>query len=244
MSYTTEAPKVTKTPHDLGEIIQHPAFGMISVSRPSSGGKGTELFGSALNHNNYVSIKIETAELHRDLNRDWVSPRKIVTEFEMSHAQWAQFVASSGMGQGTPVTLRYRPEDNAKLVCVPGIESNEKLKQTFEREIKEQCARYIADAKTLTKKLADLIESGKTGKTQLKELHHEMSTFSGNFAANMAYVQNSFAEAMENSVEAGKSDIEAFVSNLAQSTGLAFLKQNPPTTLAIDNDDSIRTIED
>jgi hypothetical protein len=87
-------------------VFRHPAFGNICVSRPS--GSAT-LFGSELKHQHYVSITINRAEKHRSLHRDWIFGKDTILEISMSESQWATFVASSGMGGGTPCTLNYAP---------------------------------------------------------------------------------------------------------------------------------------
>ena len=68
-------------------VFKHPAYGTITMTTCTGGDR--TLFGSDLGHNQRISIKIDTAVLHRDLYRDWIHSDKHLIEFEMSHAQFA-----------------------------------------------------------------------------------------------------------------------------------------------------------
>lgn len=225
MAYTEEQPTVSGSPdRDGRETHKHPAYGVISITRPQNGGKGIRLFDSAVGHNDYVSIKISNAENHRQLNRDWVSERETICEFMVSEAQWAQIVASS-MGRGTPITFRYKPDNGYKLMVVPGIAPIETMKQTFDREMKAKCKEYVQEIVDLKAKVDAMLANGKANKTQLTDLSHQLGVFAQNLPSNMSFTQKQFAEAMEKTTEAAKSDIESFVVNLAMRTGLDVLRE-------------------
>ena len=96
--------KPTVTAQQRGQLITHPAFGTITVSRPTSS-PGKILFGSDIDHQHYVSVRIHDAEINRDLHRDWLHPGKTILEFSMSEVQWAKFVSGAGISQATQITL-------------------------------------------------------------------------------------------------------------------------------------------
>jgi hypothetical protein len=224
MTYTTEAPKVNKSTrfNDDREEVTHPAYGVISVSRPT-GGK-TMLFDSAIKHGSVVAIQISEAQNDRALNRNWIHEKKRICEFYMSEAQWAQFVSSAGMGGGTPITFRAKPDADAKLLHVPGIAPHENMKQTFSREMRESCEQYVKELSKLQAEVKAYATAGKANKTQLNDIVSRLDTFTRNFPSNMAFTQKQFAEAMEATTEQAKSDIEAFVVNMAMNTGLDVLR--------------------
>lgn len=242
--YTTEEPTVTTGRRDDQETYSHPAFGQISVTRPAAGGKGVKLFDSAVGHNDFVSVKICSADMDRGLNMNWVRERNVLCEFMMSEAQWASFVAS-GMGRGTPITFRYKPTGDYKIAMVPGIAHTETMKQTFEREIRRRCKEYVAEIGALKAKVSEMADAGKATKTQLKEIVGQLDVFERNLPSNMAFTQSQFAEAMEKTTEQAKTDIESFVTNLAQRTGIDVLRErqfqidtlgDPATELTYDPD--------
>lgn len=237
MVHRTELPTTTPGSRDQ-EVISHPAFGVISVTRPSCGGKGTLLFDSAVGHNDYVCIKVSTAQNHRMLNRNFIHEERMVCEFEMSEAQWAHFVSSGAMGRNTPVTFRHKPQIPYVMENVPGIAPLETMKQTFEKEIRQTAKEYIKEIGELKAKIDGLMTTGKANKTQLGEISHQLGIFLNNFPSNLAFTQNQFAEAMEKTTEAAKTDIEAFVMNLAVKTGLDVLREKQVQLVAAEMDES------
>lgn len=224
MSYTTEPPVVTPSSRDGESLITHPAFGVISVTRPSAGGKGIQLFDSAVGHNDFVSVQIATARNHRAINNNYIHEDQIICEFQMSEAQWAHFV-SSGMGRKTPITFRTKPAEGTRLEMVPGIEPSITMKQMFEKEIRATAKAYIKEINDLKAKIDGYALTGKANKTQLNEMSHQLGIFLTNFPSNLAFTQTQFAEAMEKTTESAKTDIEAFVMNLALKTGLDVLRE-------------------
>lgn len=236
MTYETQSPTVTREDEGTGRertVFNHPAFGRIVVTKPTGG--GFELFGSALKHQTMVCVKIETASLQRELNHDWISGGKYVTEFYMSESQWSHFVSSAGDGGGTPITFRIRHGDDGKLMKCPGIESNESMKQTYKREVRELCEEKLAEAVDLVEELKGLVAAGKANKGQLASVLGKAAQFSERLPGTMAFIQGSFAETMEKTVEAGKTEMEAFVHNLAHRTGLEVLRQQSVTLLESKN---------
>jgi hypothetical protein len=243
MAYRTVKPIVTKESDGpmSGEYYNHPAFGVVEVTRSQIGGGGIELFNSALRHNTCINIRVFNAQLHRNLHHDRVTRanRDTICEFSLSEAQWAHLVASQGISEGTPVTFKYKPAEGYQLSDVPGIQSEEKMKETFTREIREKAAKDIKEAKDITADLGKLIEEGKLGKTQLREILGRLQVFSGNFSSNMAFTQEQFAEAMEKTIEAGKSEIEAHVTNTAMRLGIQELREQFPQLQVDKKDDTL-----
>lgn len=226
MTNHSQAPKVEKREGDLmGERITHPAFGQIEVIRSSLMGKGgIELFGSDLHHRNIVTVRLKTAYVNRSLNQDWVHADKTLVEFNMSEAQWAAFVSSHG-ASGTPVTFTIRAEDDSPLMRCPGIESPETKRQTYEREMREACEAYSQKTRELAGRIAACVADGKAGKGTLQELLKLAESLADGMPKTMAFVQSQFSEAMENTVEAGKVEMESFVYNLAKHTGIEMLRE-------------------
>lgn len=239
MTYKTQKPTVTKTHEGTvheKETLSHPAFGKITLSRVSCRGRGQALFGSALGHSHYIAIQVRTAKLDRHLNHDWIHAGKHVTEFYMSEAQWAQFVSSVGMGEGTPITFRDRPDDGYTPMHCPGIEPVETMKETFEREIEETAKKYVQEAKDLVKELEALVAAGKAGKGQLTEIKKKLEHIATGIPNTMGFIQSQFAESMEKTVEAGKAEIEGFVGAMATRTGIEVLRNQ--SVQLLENDKS------
>lgn len=207
-----------------GERYQHPAFGLISVVKGTGSGD-TQLFGSNLRHNSALTITISTASLDRHLNRDWFHEDRTVCSFQMSESQWAAFVASQG-GTPVPITLEYRPKEGWEVERAPGIDAPESMLETFDREVQEKCEQFLSQAAQLTESIKQLVAAGKAGKGQLTELEKLSKSLSEGLPRNMAFIQRSLQEAMEKTVKAGQIEIESYVYDLAQRTGIQALAEN------------------
>lgn len=234
MSYKRSAPKETKLDnHHCDEAIRytHDSFGKVTVLKVQCGPPGTVLFGSALKHQHYMVVEVERANLDRYLNRDWIHSEETIVRFAFSEAQWAQFVSSQGCGTGTPVTLERAPEIGTPIRQMDGLIS-EPVKKVFDREIKERTKRAVEDGKKALDQLNAMLAGKTISKTDLKAAISHLQTHVNNLPANMGYVQESFQESMEKTVQDGKIEIETFLSNLAMTTGMEVLRnQNGPTLI-------------
>ena len=75
---------------------------MISVHRTNS--TGTHLVGSDIEHQQFITLKISTANYERTLKNDWFFPDRNLIEISMSLSQWAEFISSPNTS-GVPCTL-------------------------------------------------------------------------------------------------------------------------------------------
>lgn len=239
-----QLPSVTESEKcgSKAEDHSHPAFGTIVMSSPT-GGSGI-LFGSDIRHNQCVRIEIHRAEMRRSISQSWVFQRELVATVEMSHAQFAQFITSSGKGSGTPCSIRYAAPVGSKIEEMPGIQQLETKGQTFRREIQESTKHEIEEIENEVERLGALIESGKLPKTELREIHRTLKNRLGNLPSNMGYVVQSAEEAMDKIASATKIDIETYLDNHARQLGInamtarALLSGSPDQTLPQITDNS------
>lgn len=216
MSYQKQEPTVTS--RDGKKVHNHPAFGVVTVTRPSYS-PGINLFGSDLSHQNAISITIQTAKLERDLNRDWVFPTGTVLEFTMSESQWAKFVAGAGRSMATPVTLD--TVSQGPLVRLPGISvPKESRKDTFNQEFKEKLDEAIGSINSLTEQLEELASGKSVSKVALKHLVANLKNKVSNLPKNMDFAVESFQEVTETVVEEAKAEIEAYYLDAAFRYGV------------------------
>lgn len=227
--------KPTEKPSSMpGEATayEHEAFGVISMvtSTKTGGGEasGEALFGSDLRHRQVLSIKVSRATLNRSLNRDWVHEEQTLMEFEMSHAQFAQFITSNGNGQGTPITLRVAPEKGSRLSNVPPISKEESRLDSMRGEVQASASSELSNLQARVNDLGRMIEGGKVSMKDLKELHRDLVIRMENLPKNLAYAVKTAEEAMSKSVSDAKIEIEAYADNVARRIGLESLGQLAP----------------
>jgi len=205
------------------EVHKHEAYGLVTLV-VSHGGHDT-LFGSDLKHDHRVTIRVNRAEKQRSLSRDWNFAREQLIEFEMSHAQFAQFIMSSGDGGGTPVTLRYTAEPGSKGYHVSGIGHIETKHETFRREIVTASRKRLEAIQERIKALGELIDSGKTGKKELREIHSELARHADQLPGTMEFVVKSAEQALEKATHDAKIEVEAYIDTTARRLGLDSIAQ-------------------
>jgi len=205
--------------------FEHPAYGMISCSRVSG---HTKLVGSDLKHQHYISLRIKTANRDRGLGRNWWHGRKVVTEILLSEHQWASFVASMNMGMGVPCTFRIRPEDDAPMMDVPELEE-ESLYDMTNNELKKSGRNITAKMVELVEKLKSMGDAaGSIKKTEFREVVRNLDNAVGRVSDTMPFYVKQHKEAMEENVQAAKSDVEGYVTDMITKLGIEKLADIAP----------------
>jgi hypothetical protein len=197
-----------------GTILKHPAFGQISAHRIS----GTaSLYGSDFLHRNSVKIDIMTSELRRSLSNDWPHARKELISVLLSEAQWAAFVSSLNAGPGTQCTIRH-----INCEFVPQLPDPKPRTEQFFNEAKETTER--ADKELL--ELAELINASNLSGVKKKEFLSKITSAQRAIGSSVKFVLDQFGEHMEATTEKAKIEIEAYVNDRIQRTGLQALGAN------------------
>lgn len=205
--------------------VSHPAFGQVSVSRLSAGGKGVNLYDSDFGHNSFVRIELKHSELNRGLSRDWHFPRESIAHFDMSESQWATFVSSFNMGSGVPCTLVWT-ESAGK---VPGIPAFDRA-AIFKKEMRDTTQSAID---SVNKLIADIGESGLSKKKQ-EELASSAKRALQALTSSMPFVHDQFDEHVEVTVERGMQEVHGYLTAAIGRAGLTALGGASP--LAIEGD--------
>ena len=200
---------------DPHEVLEHPAFGTITVTNPRGG--DDVLFGSDIGHNERVCISINTAKVRRDLSRDWIHSGRKIIEIELSHAQFAEMVSSHGKGEGTPCTLRWVRD----IGEIPGIKKIETKHETFRREINDTAKRRLEHIHAEIVKLGDLIESGKLPKKELRDIQARLHRHVEQLPGSMEFVVKSAEEALEKATSDAKIEVESYIQASAKRIGLS-----------------------
>ena len=177
----------------------HPAYGVITVSRPSSSPPGATLFGSDLQHQHYISVEVKTADLKRDLHKDWVHPTGSLIRFSLSEAQWGKFVSGTGRSQATPVTLERIREGH--LVSVPMIrQPKQNRKDCFNQEFKAKLAESMEEINTKVSQLSALLDDKTISKTKLRGIAGSLKIITEQLPGNLNFIVESFKEVTEEMV--------------------------------------------
>lgn len=194
-----------------GTRTTHPAFAQIGAHRISG---RANLHGSDFSHNHYVVIRVRRSELNRDLNRDWHYARDEYIEVALSESQWATFVSSLNMGDGTPCTLTAL---NGKMV--PGLPDPKSRADQFADELEGRLGKM---ADRIRKQIAEIDDMGlPKGKAAILKSGLERTLT--DLVANLPFVAKQFDEHMEEVVESGKQEIHGYMTSHLQRAGLMAL---------------------
>ncbi len=200
------------------EIHRHPAFGTITLSEPTGGDR--VLFGSDLQHNHRIRIRVHAAYLERRKG----GGEKIhqngnaLVDFEMSHAQFAQFITSVGKGNGTPVTLRAISKES-EIVEIPGIKKMESSAESWRNAIQQSAKNQVDRIQKELDRLSSLLEEGKTSKKELREIHHALTCHVSNLPSNMAHVVEQAETALEKATSDAKIQVESYMDMVMRRFG-------------------------
>jgi hypothetical protein len=239
MFFKTVAPATTimheGTAHQV-ERQDHDAFGQISVQHATFNRGGLRLFGSEIDHQNVVHIKLKRAYQNRRHYQNEAVEDDTVAEFYMSEAQWARFVSGPGTGLGTPVTFRMAPVRGTDAIGMPGIEA-ETMQRQMADDIQKKFASYMQDANEIMAEMQRMSEKSSISKTEFRELQKKMSVLSEGLPNTFSFMHEQFHESMNDAAHQVMAEVDAFVSNVVNQTGLEFLKNGGAPSISFSKKD-------
>jgi hypothetical protein len=196
--------------HTVEVITQHPSYGVITLTRRHSS-RGKPLFGSAAKHEATAVVRISTATHSRKLNSNWHHADKAILEVELSLAQFAQFVMSSGQGEGVPCTLTYRQGTGYIEDCPPT-----NTREVFTGELNDYLNSMKVKIHELESEVAELVKKPKLSADDKRRLVSLTSTISGTLASNLEYLKTCFQEEVDQTLNAAKIELENFSNSLRE----------------------------
>lgn len=198
----------------------HEAFGKVVLSHPTG---NVTLFGSDVAHHGSMCISLYHA--HRHLNHDFIGEDAMICQFELSAAQFAQFITSQGSGSGTPCTLSCGPAVGTKLENYPAIEKIESKMDMHRREVRESADEQVDKIQKSFDAVNALMDAPTISKKSMKEALFKLQCMIGNTSSNMEYTIKSAETALEQAVVHAKIEIETFVAITTHRLGVKSLEQ-------------------
>jgi len=218
--------EVNSPTHNLE--YEHPAFGCVTVTNWTGGGKAVRLFGSDLGHSGGVTLTFHEATALRGLSTDRHHAGAVLLEVDMSESQWARFVASSGKGCGTPVTITAKRTGDMEIpprIAAPELSKREVHGEEMRKSLHEK----LEKARQCTEAIAAMLDgSGSISKTALRAVYKELNLAISHLPGTTQFIYDTFAEHTEKLADDAKLEIEAFVDNLATQLGIEQLRLMAP----------------
>ena len=204
--------------------ITHPSFAQIAASRVRG---STQLYGSELQHQHYLTVTIRRSTLHRTLSSEHSYAGEELIEVALSEAQWATFVSAPNSGFGVACTIQHLDRKPVPQLPPPTKTQGER----FEKDIHEVLGKILEQLGSFTAEL-----DGALSKTKVAELRKRAEILRSHLQSNTAYVGERFVEHMENVVEKAKIEVNAYATATIQRAGLAALAEkngDAPVTLLL-----------
>lgn len=166
---------------------RHPAYGQVTVHRWNSSGRH-RMYGSDLGHSTGLTITVTGSVTYRGLSSDRHHAKDAILEFDLTEAQWARFVASTGNGGGVPVTLKQTR--TGPLEELPSIAAPEASKREVHgKEMASALREALTRAQQITDEIGQMLSTpGGISKTRLKELHHDLDLAVSHLPGNTKFI--------------------------------------------------------
>jgi hypothetical protein len=217
---------------DEKKVIKHNSFGNLCISRCFGGTR--HLYGSSIEHSNFITLKISHSELHRHLKKDWYHATKPIVEITMSQAQFAEAITSLNVGDGVPVTINYTEKDG--MADPTPFESKY---DTFKEEFSFHIDEINKETKNIRNEIAKMFEEKKSiGKADREAILSKLDMIIQEMGSNTKFIQKQFHEQMDKTVVEAKAEIEAFTQNKLTSIGLDAIKNGPDIQLISSGDNN------
>lgn len=191
---------------------KHPSYATLSFSRCSAS-ESKALFGSSIKHRDTIRMRINRAEIVRNLGRDWIYGNGVIAEVEMSYSQFAEAITAMNVGEGVPVTLRYLSGEEIIEEC-PFVDK----RTQFENEFSEQLKENNTGIDTLINEVVKLFDEKKSfNKADRESIISKLGKIKMDIGCNAEFAFTSFNEQMDKTTMEAKGEVEAFVQNKISS---------------------------
>lgn len=208
---------------DEEQRTNHPAYANIMLSNPRGGGQ--VLYGSAMEHDSTLEITISESTHIRSLHHDDYRPGKTIVALRMSESQFARFVASTGVGCGTPCTLVERDGKTVERLKPDHIAG---LRATFENEMKERFNKVMENVQAASRHLDTLANQKRISKTDIREAQSKLYKARQDVESNIPWMMQVFVEHLDKASDEVLGEIESFVNKIVQKNEALLSREDLP----------------
>lgn len=189
--------------------FEHPSYGIISVSKCNSYGK--ELFGANIPVNSFIKIKISTAILSRQTDRDLFEPKDGLIEVLLSPIQWAELLTNMNT-LGVACTISY--------VQGEGLISFKPYENRIEESIKRfEVEMSSNDSHEYISKLKSIVDESRLSQKAKKEMVHYLNIIDGRVKGTAEFYIQEFQRNADKVVSSAKAEISAYKESILGDLG-------------------------
>jgi exonuclease VII small subunit len=202
-----------------GIEYKDPSFVQVSFSRMQGG--GIKLYGSSIEHDSVIALRISQSSITRNLSTDWFheSTRPYI-EVWLSPTQFSELLTTMNIGSGVPATLVQKEGERFSLPNLPT------KAEEFKEEAKESIRKVLKTLENTNKMLEEQLSSGKPlSKKAQEKLKANILNIQNRIMDSMSFILGSFQEQMAKTVNEAKGEVDAFVQHTITKTGIEALKE-------------------
>jgi hypothetical protein len=184
--------------------------GMISFSRTS--GK-THLFASPLDHQHFITMRVQKASQHRSTGHTFYMADRNVpcyVEVALSASQFAEAITCMNIGDGVPCTVL---RANGRKFPAPEIDNARPL---FEAELGDATKESVEALEELMTAISEE-KMSKTAKARLIGLARKSLM---QLADSLPFITKQYAEALDGLEQKAKTEITAYADHVVHQFGL------------------------
>lgn len=196
--------------------FKHPSFGMLGFSRVN--GNSGYLFGTNVQPDNYIEMRLYTGRMKRDDIEDNFYPGDNILTVKMSPVQFSELITSMNYACGVPCTITYF--NGKKVEQAKNIEN----RKTFSAmSFNDRMSKFAASINKNMTTAEKLIAKKNLSKKDQEELRMMLYGIQTELTSNIPFFRQMFQEEMDKIVVDAKAEIDAAMQHTLTKAGIKAL---------------------
>lgn len=196
--------------------FQHPSFVMLGFSRVN--GNSGYLFGTNVQPDNYIEMRLYTGRMKRDDIEDNFYPDDNILTVKMSPVQFSELITSMNYARGVPCTIT--SFNGKKVEQAKNIENRKTVSARFFNDKMSKFAVSINKNMTTAEKLIAKKNLSKKDQEELRMMLYGIQT---ELTSNIPFFRQMFQEEMDKIVVDAKAEIDAAMQHAVTKAGIKAL---------------------
>lgn len=196
--------------------FKHPSFGMLGFSRVN--GNSGYLFGTNVQPDNYIEMRLYTGRMKRDDIEDNFYPDDNILTVKMSPVQFSELITSMNYACGVPCTIT--SFNGKKVEQAKNIEN----RKTFSAmSFNDRMSKFAASINKNMTTAEKLIAKKNLSKKDQEELRMMLYGIQTELTSNIPFFRQMFQEEMDKIVVDAKAEIDAAMQHAVTKAGIKAL---------------------
>lgn len=196
--------------------FKHPSFGMLGFSRVN--GNSGYLFGTNVQPDNYIEMRLYTGRMKRDDIEDNFYPDDNILTVKMSPVQFSELITSMNYACGVPCTIT--SFNGKKVEQAKNIEN----RKTFSAmSFNDRMSKFAASINKNMTTAEKLIAKKNLSKKDQEELRMMLYGIQKELTSNIPFFRQMFQEEMDKIVVDAKAEIDAAMQHTVTKAGIKAL---------------------